>query len=53
MKENKKPKRIIVDTDVETHNLIRHHAMIYNMSMKKYILWALRERILKDKEYGH
>lgn len=51
MKE-KKIKRIIVDTDIETHNLIRTHAMAHNISIKKYVLGALRDRILKEKSYG-
>ena len=50
--DKKSLKRIIVDTDLETHNLIKQQAGIYNMTMKKYILWALQERIKKDKEYG-
>lgn len=51
--ENKETKqqRIVFDIDLQTHKLIKMRALLKNVSMKKYILQAVAEKIAREKPY--
>ena len=47
--QNKKLKRILLDTDEEFYMEIKMRALTNRMSLKKYVIRALIEQILRDK----
>lgn len=50
MKKNMKTKRLVADISIELHNDIKTQASYRGVTIHRYIMEAILERLLKDKK---
>lgn len=50
-KKRQRGKRIVFDVSLEEHVEIKKRAAIHNITIKKYIMEAVEQRIMKEKKY--
>ena len=51
--ENKRktPRRLVIDLTDEEHQLIRIYAAKRNITIKKFVLRAITEAVIREKQY--
>lgn len=52
MEDDKKIQRLSLDLPLEYHKRIKAQCALKNISMKKYVMRAIMEQILKDEQYS-
>ncbi|MCK9570509.1 hypothetical protein M0R72_16295 [Candidatus Pacearchaeota archaeon] len=43
--------RMVIDLSVELHHKVKTEALFRNITMKRYVIEAILERIKRDKKY--
>mgnify|MGYP001591354676 CR=1 FL=1 len=51
LKSRKTPKRLLIDISEEEHFLIKEKALFRNITMRKWIMRAIKEQLKKEQAY--